>query len=39
MRGFLERGEDDFLSCDGATEENGKMAEGRETEIGIEQFA
>ena len=39
VRGFLERGEDDFLSGDGASEENGKMAEGGETEIGIKEFA
>jgi len=36
---LFEGGEDNFLSGDRATEEHGEMAEGRETEIGIEDFA
>ena len=35
----MEGGEDDFLSSDGTAEENGEMAEGGETEIGIKDFA
>jgi len=39
LGGLLEGGEGDFLSGDGTAEENGEMAEGGETEIGIEEFA